>query len=110
MPNSLLNYGISYEQQESRRPWREDRTVTKTGAHQITNKNRMADMDTDKLAAYLRGEFGFTLGGRQLTLTPGLRAEQRKLTPQEPGRLCDRRAGRRQAKSRKKPIPSSRRA
>jgi hemoglobin/transferrin/lactoferrin receptor protein len=80
-PNSLLAYGISYEQQESRRPWREDRTVTKTGAHQITNKNRMVDMDTDKLAAYLRGEFGFTMGGRQLTLTPGLRAEQRKLTP-----------------------------
>ena len=80
-PNAMLGYGISYEQQESRRPWSEDRIVTKTGAHQITIKNRMVDMDTDKLAAYLRGEFGFTLGGRQVTLTPGLRAEQRKLTP-----------------------------
>ncbi|MFS2004106.1 TonB-dependent hemoglobin/transferrin/lactoferrin family receptor [Duganella sp. CT11-25] len=80
-PNTLLAYGISYEQQQSRRPWREDRTVTKTGAHQITVKNRMADMDTDKLAAYLRGEFGFTLGSHQATLTPGLRGEQRKLTP-----------------------------
>ena len=80
-PDSMLAYGISYEQQESRRPWREDRTVTRTGMHQITIKNRMADMDTDKLAAYLRGEFGFALGGRQLTLTPGLRGEQRKLTP-----------------------------
>jgi hemoglobin/transferrin/lactoferrin receptor protein len=42
----------------------------------------MADMDTDKFAAYVRGEFGFALGGHQATLTPGLRAEQRKLTPQ----------------------------
>ncbi|WP_332855558.1 TonB-dependent receptor domain-containing protein [Duganella sp. S19_KUP01_CR8] len=80
-PLSLLSYGISYEQQESRRPWLEDRTVIKTGAHQITMKNRMADMDADKLAAYVRGEFGFTLLGRQATLTPGLRGEQRKLTP-----------------------------
>jgi hemoglobin/transferrin/lactoferrin receptor protein len=80
-PASLLSYGFSYEQQESRRPWSEDRTVIKTGAHQVTMKNRMADMDTDKLAAYLRGEFGFALGGHQATLTPGLRGEQRKLTP-----------------------------
>jgi hemoglobin/transferrin/lactoferrin receptor protein len=42
----------------------------------------MADMDTDKFAAYVRGEFGFALAGHQATLTPGLRAEQRKLTPQ----------------------------
>lgn len=80
-PLSLLSYGISYEQQQARRPWLEDRTVIKTGAHQVTMKNRMADMDTDKLAAYVRGEFGFTLLGRQATLTPGLRGEQRKLTP-----------------------------
>ena len=80
-PLGVLSYGISYEQQQSRRPWLEDRTVIKTGAHQITTKNRMADMDTDKLAAYLRGEFGFTLLGRQATLTPGLRGEQRKLMP-----------------------------
>ncbi len=80
-PDRVLSYGISHERQESRRPWSEDRTVIKTGAHQVTMKNRMADMDTDKYAAYLRGEFGFTLGGRQATLTPGLRGEQRKLTP-----------------------------
>ncbi|MES2161107.1 MAG: TonB-dependent receptor [Pseudomonadota bacterium] len=80
-PSGMLSYGISYEQQASRRPWLEDRTVIKTGAHQLTMKNRMADMDTDKLAAYVRGEFGFTLLGRQATLTPGLRGEQRKLTP-----------------------------
>ena len=29
---TLLNYGLSYEQQQSRRPWREDRLVIKTGA------------------------------------------------------------------------------
>jgi hemoglobin/transferrin/lactoferrin receptor protein len=38
-------------------------------------------MDTDKYAAYVRGEFGFALAGHQATLTPGLRAEHRKLTP-----------------------------
>lgn len=78
---SSLFYGASYEAQESRRPWYEDRTVIRTGAHQITRKNRMADMDTDKFAAYVRGEFGFDLAGHQATLTPGLRGEHRKLTP-----------------------------
>ena len=81
-PSTLLGYGVLYEALESRRPWSEDRTVVRTGAHQLTLKNRMADMDTDKLAAYVRGEFGFDLAGHQATLTPGLRAERRKLTPQ----------------------------
>lgn len=80
--NQLLSYGLSYEQQQSRRPWTEDRLVIKTGAHQVTIKNRMADMDTDQLSAYLRGEFGFSLAGYSATLTPGLRGEQRTLTPQ----------------------------
>lgn len=84
-PTSTLLYGVLYEQQESRRPWYEDRTVIRTGAHQITRKNRMADMDTDKFAAYLRGEFGFKLGGYSATLTPGLRGEHRKLTPRNLG-------------------------
>lgn len=79
---NLLSYGLLYEQLESRRPWSEDRLVVATGAHQYTSKYRMADMDTDKFAAYVRGEFGFALAGHQATLTPGLRAEQRKLTPQ----------------------------
>lgn len=79
---NLLSYGVLYEQQESRRPWNEDRLVVATGAHQYTSKYRMADMDTDKYAAYLRGEFDFALGGHQATLTPGLRGEQRKLKPQ----------------------------
>ncbi|MBY0237732.1 MAG: TonB-dependent receptor [Burkholderiaceae bacterium] len=77
----LLAYGASYEQQETRRPWREDRTVLPGGAHQITSKNRMADMDTDKLAAYVRGEFSLTLAGLPVLLTPGVRAEQRALSP-----------------------------
>ncbi|HEX8404826.1 MAG TPA: TonB-dependent receptor, partial [Duganella sp.] len=81
-PSTVLGYGVLYEQLESRRPWTEDRTVVRTGARQVTLKNRMADMDTDKLAAYVRGEFGFDLAGHQATLTPGVRAERRKLTPQ----------------------------
>jgi hemoglobin/transferrin/lactoferrin receptor protein len=80
-PGNLLSYGFQYETVESRRPWTEDRLVVATGAHQYMTKARMADMDTDKYAAYVRGEFGFTLAGHQATLTPGLRAEHRKLTP-----------------------------
>jgi hemoglobin/transferrin/lactoferrin receptor protein len=79
--SNVLSYGFSYEQQQTRRPWSEDREVVKTGAHQVTLKNRMVDMDTDKYVAYVRDEIGFTLGGKLATLTPGLRAEQRKLTP-----------------------------
>lgn len=77
----LLAYGASYEQQKSRRPWREDRTVLPGGTHQITNKNRMADMDTDKLAAYVRGEFSLVLAGMPALLMPGVRAEHRRLSP-----------------------------
>ncbi|MFB9244412.1 TonB-dependent receptor [Massilia antarctica] len=76
-----LAYGAAYERSETRRPWVEDRTVIASGAHQILMKNRMADMDGDKASAYLRGEFGFALGGYAATLTPGLRGEYRKLTP-----------------------------
>ncbi|WP_229256522.1 TonB-dependent hemoglobin/transferrin/lactoferrin family receptor [Duganella lactea] len=78
---NLLNYGVQYERLESRRPWSEDRLVVATGAHQYMSKARMADMDTDKYAAYVRGEFGFALAAHQATLTPGLRAEHRKLSP-----------------------------
>ncbi|NHZ40477.1 TonB-dependent receptor domain-containing protein [Massilia aquatica] len=80
-----LAYGAAWEQTETRRPWLEDRTVIATGAHQFTMKNRMADMDSDKASAYLRGEFGFALGGYKATLTPGLRFEHRKLTPRNLG-------------------------
>lgn len=78
---SALLYGVSLEQLESRRPWREDRLVLATGAYQVTRKNRMADMDTLKLAAYLRGEIGFGLGGYKALLTPGVRVEHRELSP-----------------------------
>ncbi|MBB3117647.1 TonB-dependent receptor domain-containing protein [Pseudoduganella violacea] len=77
----LLNYGLSFENTESRRPWREDRTILATGAHQITRKNRMADVDTRKLAAYVRAELGFELGGYKSALTPGLRAEHQQMKP-----------------------------
>ena len=76
-----LAYGLSLEQTSTSRPWREDRTVLATGAHQITQKNRMADMDTSKLALYARDEIGFDLAGRKATLTPGLRFDYRKLKP-----------------------------
>ncbi|MFM9433602.1 hemoglobin/transferrin/lactoferrin receptor protein [Janthinobacterium sp. CG_23.3] len=76
-----LAYGASLERTETSRPWREDRTVLATGARQLTQKNRMADTDTTRLALHARDEFGFDLAGHKATLTPGLRAERRKLTP-----------------------------
>ncbi|MDC8756815.1 TonB-dependent hemoglobin/transferrin/lactoferrin family receptor [Janthinobacterium fluminis] len=76
-----LAYGVSLEQTETTRPWREDRTVLATGAHQITPKNRMADMDTTRVLLHLRDDFSFDLAGHKATLTPGLRAEYRKMKP-----------------------------
>ncbi|MFZ4877591.1 TonB-dependent hemoglobin/transferrin/lactoferrin family receptor [Janthinobacterium sp. Mn2066] len=79
--DNALVYGLQLEQTQSRRPWLEDRTVIATGEHQITRKNRMADLDTTKLALYLRDDYTFNLGGKKATLTPGLRGDYRKLEP-----------------------------
>ena len=78
--NALL-YGVQLEQAKSRRPWMEDRSIIATGVHQITRKNRMADMDSTKVAVYVRDDYGFELGGKKAVLTPGLRADYRKLEP-----------------------------
>ncbi|WFR77390.1 TonB-dependent hemoglobin/transferrin/lactoferrin family receptor [Janthinobacterium rivuli] len=78
--NALL-YGVQLEQLKTRRPWREDRRIIATGQHQITNKNRMADMDTSKLALYVRDDLSFDLAGTKAVLTPGLRADYRKDAP-----------------------------
>lgn len=78
--NALL-YGVQLEQLKTRRPWREDRVIVATGQHQVTNKNRMADMDTSKLALYVRDDLSFDLAGKKAVLTPGLRADYRKNTP-----------------------------
>ncbi|PKB20558.1 TonB-dependent hemoglobin/transferrin/lactoferrin family receptor [Janthinobacterium sp. 64] len=78
--NALL-YGVQLEQLKTRRPWREDRRIIATGQHQITSKNRMADMDTGKLAVYVRDDLSFDLAGKKAVLTPGLRADYRKDAP-----------------------------
>ncbi|MGK5052092.1 TonB-dependent hemoglobin/transferrin/lactoferrin family receptor [Janthinobacterium sp. RB2P8] len=78
--NALL-YGVQLEQAKSRRPWMEDRTVIATGAHEITRKNRMADMDSTKLALYVRDDYSFNVAGKKAVLTPGLRADYRKNEP-----------------------------
>jgi hemoglobin/transferrin/lactoferrin receptor protein len=78
--NALL-YGVQLEQLKTRRPWREDRVIVATGQHQVTNKNRMADMDTTKLALYVRDDLSFNLAGKKAVLTPGLRADYRKDEP-----------------------------
>lgn len=78
---NALVYGLQIEQNKARRPWLEDRTVVATGVHQITRKNRMADIDSSKLALYARDDYTFSLGGRKAVLTPGLRVERRTLDP-----------------------------
>jgi hemoglobin/transferrin/lactoferrin receptor protein len=78
--NALL-YGVQLEQLKTRRPWREDRVIVASGQHQVTNKNRMADMDTTKLALYVRDDLSFNLAGKKAVLTPGLRADYRKNDP-----------------------------
>jgi hemoglobin/transferrin/lactoferrin receptor protein len=78
--NALL-YGVQLEQLKTRRPWREDRVIVATGQHQVTNKNRMADMDTTRLALYVRDDLSFDLAGKKAVLTPGLRADYRKNAP-----------------------------
>ena len=78
--NALL-YGVQLEQLKTRRPWREDRLIIATGQHQITSKNRMADMDTSKLALYVRDDLSFDIAGKKAVLTPGLRADYRKDAP-----------------------------
>ncbi|WP_020654681.1 TonB-dependent receptor domain-containing protein [Massilia niastensis] len=73
-----IAYGFSVEDLETRRPWREDRTILATGARQVTTKNRMADMDTLKLSAFVRGDLA--LNG-WLSLMPGLRTTWREMKP-----------------------------
>ncbi len=79
--SATMRYGAAFERNESRRPWREERTVIATGANQVTLKNRMADMDTDKASAWLRAEIELAGGAHKTMLTPGVRAEYRKLSP-----------------------------
>lgn len=78
---AALRYGIALERNESKRPWREDRTVIATGAHQFMMKNRMADMDTAKASAYMSADINLRSGAYKTVLTPGVRGEYRRLTP-----------------------------
>jgi hemoglobin/transferrin/lactoferrin receptor protein len=73
-----LTYGISFEDLDTTRPWNEDRTVLATGAHQITNKDRMADTSTRTLAAFVRTDLA---ANAWLTISPGVRVTYRDLEP-----------------------------
>jgi len=76
----VLAYGVSAEQVDTQRPWREDRTIVATGAQQVTNKNRMADMASLKLAAYARADIALSSWA---TVIPGLRYTWRELKPND---------------------------
>lgn len=74
-----VTYGINYEDTDTTRPWKEDRTVIATGAHQYTIKDRMADTATRTFSAYARADVAAT---EWLTISPGLRVNYRNLDPQ----------------------------
>lgn len=74
----VLAYGVSAEQVDTQRPWREDRTIVATGAQQVTSKNRMADMSSLKLAAFARADIALS---ERFGMTPGLRYTWRELKP-----------------------------
>ena len=73
-----LAYGISVEQTDTARPWREDRTVVNSGAQQVTNKNRMADMRSLRFSAFARADVALSSWA---SITPGLRYNWRELEP-----------------------------
>jgi hemoglobin/transferrin/lactoferrin receptor protein len=76
-----LNYGLKLESTNSSRPWSEDRLVQETGAHQITIKNRMADMDGQNLSLYLSDKIKFYFENQKAVFTPSIRYENRQSIP-----------------------------
>lgn len=82
-----ITYGASASEIETNRPWGEVRTRLSDGAiTQLGTKDRMPEMDTTKLAAYVSDEFSFNLGGRKAHLTPGLRLEHHRTKPNDVSR------------------------
>lgn len=73
-----LAYGVSIERTDSARPWREERAIVNTGAQEVTNKNRMADMQSLRMSAFARAELAVSTWA---SITPGLRYHWRELKP-----------------------------
>jgi len=79
-----LSYGLSYSEVKTNRPWSEVRTVVSSGAivpSQTGSKDRMPSMKKEEFALYLNDQFTFDVGGRRLTLTPGLRFDSVDVKP-----------------------------
>jgi hemoglobin/transferrin/lactoferrin receptor protein len=80
-----LSYGLKWEQSQHERPWQELRLNRLDNTQQITNKNRMADMQNDNFSLYLNNQSRFTFAAMTADITAdittGLRYEQRKSTP-----------------------------
>jgi len=87
-----LNYGLSYSEVKTNRPWREVRTVVSTGAVVPANtgsKDRMPSMKTEEFALYVNDQFTFDLGGHRTTLTPGLRFDSVDVKPTDLSRYIN---------------------
>jgi len=79
-----LDYGLSYSEVKTNRPWREIRTRLSDGsiaAAGTGTKNRMPSMKTEEFALYVRDQIRFNIGSRRATLTPGLRFESTDVKP-----------------------------
>jgi hemoglobin/transferrin/lactoferrin receptor protein len=82
--NQRISYGLSANQVETSRPWTEVRTrLSDNIVTQAGTKDRMPEMKTTKLAAYVNDEITFTLAGHRASLTPGLRFESQESKPED---------------------------
>ena len=79
--HALLSYGFKWEQSQHERPWKEDRLHLADNSHQITQKNRMADMENNNFSLYINHQTQFTLAGMASDFTSALRYEHRRSTP-----------------------------
>ncbi len=78
--NHRLAYGAEASDTDTSKPW--IATVTNSFGNVPQDSPRMADTETKRVGAYLQDEIDWTLaGGRKLTLIPGVRVDQFKLTP-----------------------------
>jgi hemoglobin/transferrin/lactoferrin receptor protein len=74
-----LAYGLEASITETNKPWSSIVSNSRGVSHPM--EPRMAETDTTRVGLYLQDEAEFTLGGRRLTLIPGVRLDQFRLSP-----------------------------
>ena len=90
-----IQYGLSMSQAKDDRPWISTNTDTDTSKQ----ANLMVASDTQKYALYAQDSLHFTLADRDLTVSPGLRAEYQKFDPKNTNKILNSNAKREQVQS-----------